>query len=90
MCTGCRDIEITSETAFKGGYLDFSRLIELKNMYITEIYMQKQCKSPIIKNHKITKNIFFDGVPLRLLLDFAPEKKKKALREYPLTNDVFP
>ena len=37
--------------------------------------MQKQCKSPIIKNHKITKNIFFDGVPLRLLLDFAPEKK---------------
>ena len=39
----------------KGGYLDFSHLIELKNTYITDIYMEKQYKSPIIKNHKITK-----------------------------------
>ena len=29
--------------------------------------MEKQYKSPIIKNHKITKKkiIFFDGVPLK-------------------------
>ena len=28
--------------------------------------MEKQCKSPIIKNHKITqKKFFFDGVPLK-------------------------
>ena len=40
--------------SFKGGYLDFSHLTELKNIYITEIYMKKQYKSPRIKNHKIT------------------------------------
>ena len=49
---------------FKGGYLDFSHLTELQNIYITEIYMQKQYKLSRIKNHKITK-IFFDGVPLK-------------------------
>ena len=38
----------------KGGYLDFSHLPELKNIYITEIYMKKEYKSSIIKNHKIT------------------------------------
>ena len=26
------------EWSFKGGYLDFSHLIELKNIHITEIY----------------------------------------------------
>ena len=40
---------------FKGGYLDFSHLAELKKIYITEIYMKKQYKSSRIKNHKITK-----------------------------------
>ena len=30
---------------FKGGYLDFSHLTELKNIYIMEIYMKKQYKS---------------------------------------------
>ena len=39
----------------KGGYLDFSHLTELKNIYVTEIYMKKQYKSSIIRNHKITK-----------------------------------
>ena len=34
----------------KGGYLDFSHLTELKNIYITEIYMKKQHKSLRIKN----------------------------------------
>ena len=28
-----------------GGYSDFSHLAELKNIYITEIYMNTQCKS---------------------------------------------
>ena len=37
----------------KDGYLDFSHLTELKNIYITEIYTRKQYKSRI-KNHKIT------------------------------------
>ena len=27
--------------------------------------MKKQYKSSIIKNHKITKKIFFDGTPLK-------------------------
>ena len=46
---------------FKGGYLDFSHLTELKNVYITEIYMRKQYKSSKIKNKEITKkpNFFF-------------------------------
>ena len=39
---------------FKGGHLDFPHLTELKNVYITEIYMKKQYKTSIIKNHKIT------------------------------------
>ena len=50
----------------KGGYLDFSHLTELRNIYITEIYMKKLYKSSRIKNHKITKKKkFFDGVPLK-------------------------
>ena len=51
--------------SFKGGYLDFSHLTELSNLYITEIYMTKQYKSYIIKNHKIAEKIFVDGVPLK-------------------------
>ena len=39
---------------FKGGYLEFSRLTKLKNVYINELYMKKQYKSSTIKN-KITK-----------------------------------
>ena len=50
---------------FKGGYLDFSHLTELENIYISEIYMKKQCKSSITNNHKIKQIKFFDGVPLR-------------------------
>ena len=53
----------------KGGYLDFSHLTELKNIYITEIYMKKQYKLSRIKNHKITKKN--DGVPLK---DYYPLK----------------
>ena len=49
----------------KGGYLDFVHLTELRNIYITEIYMKKQYKSSITRNHKIKKKIFFDGVPLK-------------------------
>ena len=48
-------------TCFKGGYLDFSHLTELKNIYINEIYMKKQYRSSRIKNHKIT--YFFMGFP---------------------------
>ena len=48
---------------FKSGYLDFLHLTELKNIYITEIYMKKQYKSSITKNHKIEKKKFY-GVPL--------------------------
>ena len=49
----------------KGGYLDFSHLIVLKNIYITEIYLKKQYKSSRIKNHKITPLKNFEGVPLK-------------------------
>ena len=52
--------------ALKGGYLDFSHLIELEKIYITEIYIYLKKKK---KNHqelriiKLQKN-FFDEVPL--------------------------
>ena len=49
----------------KGGYLDFSHINKLKNIYITEIYIEKQNKSPITKNHKIKKIYIFYGVPLK-------------------------
>ena len=35
--------------------LHFSHLTELKNICITEIYMKKQYKSSITKNHNIKK-----------------------------------
>ena len=35
----------------------FSHLTELKNICITEIYMKKQYKSSITKNHIIRKNL---------------------------------
>ena len=40
----------------KGGYLDFSHLIKFKKY---THHMKKQCKSSIIKNHKITQKEFF-------------------------------
>ena len=46
----------------KGGYLDFSHLTELTNIYITEIYIKN--KSSRIKNLKITKKKKVDGVSL--------------------------
>ena len=49
----------------EGGHLDFTHLIELKHIYITEIYMKKQYNSSIIKNHKITNKNVFDGIPLK-------------------------
>ena len=42
------------EISLKGGYLDFSHLVELKKIYITEIYMKNQYKSLINMNHNIT------------------------------------
>ena len=29
------------------------------------MYMKKQYKSPITKNHKMNKKYFFDGIPLK-------------------------
>ena len=41
--------------SFKGGYLDFSHLTPPPPTHThTEIYMKKQCKSSLTKNHKIT------------------------------------
>ena len=50
-----------------GGYFDFSHLTELKNIYVTEIYIRKQYKSSKIKNKEITKKkiFFLMGVPLK-------------------------
>ena len=48
--------------SIKGDHLDFSHLTELKNTYITEIYIKKQCKSSIIKNRKITKKKWWSSL----------------------------
>ena len=61
--------KLVTEVVVKGGYLDFSHLTELKNTYITEIYMKKkQYKSSIIMNHNIyiTKKNFLMVCPKRL------------------------
>ena len=50
--------------ALKGGYLDFSHLIELENIYITEIYIYLKKKNhQELRIIKLQKN-FFDEVPL--------------------------
>ena len=78
----------------KGGYLDFSHLIELEKTYITEIYMKKQYSSSITKNHKIKQKYFFDGVPLKgyvaseVNFRFCARNKKRALWENQVTNDT--
>ena len=53
----------------KGGYLEFSHLTKLRNIYITEINMKKQYKSSKIENKKNTKkkNMYIDGVSLKRL-----------------------
>ena len=64
--TSCKELFLVSEqTAFKGGHLDFSHLTELKNIYVTEIYMKNKYKSSTTKNHRIKINILFDCVPLK-------------------------
>ena len=79
-------LKINNSWDFKGGYLDFSHLNELKNMYITEIYMIKQFKSSITKNHKIKRNIVFGGVPLKCyvasyaIFRFCAGKKKHCVK----------
>ena len=50
---------IPNSNDLKGGDLDFSRLTELKNIYIIEIYMEKQYKSSITKIHEIKKIYIF-------------------------------
>ena len=50
----------------KGGYLDFSPLTEFKNYFMAEIYIKKKLyKSSIIRNHKIARILFYNGVPLK-------------------------
>ena len=57
-------MNVSDKTNFKDGYLDFSHLTKLDNIYISEIYTKKQYKPSIIKNYKITNKISFDGIPL--------------------------
>ena len=51
------------KSSFKGGYLDFSRLTELEKNIYPEIYMRKQSKYSITKNHKIKQTNSFGVVP---------------------------
>ena len=60
----------------------------------TEIYLKKQYKSSIIKNHKITQKKIFDGVPLksyvasRVIFRFCARYQKKVFFEYQVTNEA--
>ena len=55
-----KDVRVyKTKDKFKGGYLDFSHLAKFKKkIYITEIYIIKQNKSSLTKNHKITQKTF--------------------------------
>ena len=57
----------TGQLFLKGGYLDFSHLTELKNTYITEIYMKRKYKSSITDNHKIRNYIYILWCSLKRL-----------------------
>ena len=76
-------MQVYKNTGIKGCYLDFSNLTELKNIYITEIYMKKQYKPPITKNKKIEKKHIFDGIPLigyiafKVIFRFCARNQKK-------------
>ena len=59
VCSYARRKDMRVSIVFKGGHLDFSHQTELKNIYITEIYMKKQYNSYIIKNHKMTNIYIF-------------------------------
>ena len=65
MVLSSKTLQTTISNLIKGGHIDFLHFTELKNIYITEIYMKKQYKSSIIKNHKITQKHCLDGVPLK-------------------------
>ena len=55
-------IETNCRQHFKGGYLDFSHLTELKNIYITEIYMKK------CTNHQELRIIKLQGKKIFLMV----------------------
>ena len=60
--------EYGQETYFKGGYLDFSHLTELRKLYITKIYMKNNTNHQYLRIIKLQKKIhiyIFDGVPLK-------------------------
>ena len=57
---------LSIRSIFKGGYLDFLTLTELKNIIIiNEIYMKKQYKSSITSNHEISRKTFLDGISFK-------------------------
>ena len=61
----------------KGGYLDFSHLTELKNIYIIGIYLKKKKKRYLDFSHFTElKNIYITEIYLKPL---PPQKKKKKL-----------
>ena len=65
MNTNCEILLHEFVLFLKGGYIGFSRHTKLNfthththtHIYITEIYMKKQYKLSIIKNHNITKKL---------------------------------
>ena len=59
MNTNCEILLHEFVLFLKGGYIGFSHHTKLNDIYIyiTEIYMKKQNKLSIIKNHNITKKL---------------------------------
>ena len=49
-CYIYESLENKTKNVLKGGYLDFSHLTELTDIYITEIYKKKKKKIQIINN----------------------------------------
>ena len=52
------------------------------------MYMKKQYKSSITKNHKIKNFIFFYGFPLKVIFRFCTRNQTKHCAENQVTDDA--
>ena len=85
---------ISIKEYFKGGYLDFLHLTELKKkMYMYHWNLRKQYKSSKIKHKKITNKQILMGVPLKGYVAsevrFGSRSEKQYFgNDYPVTNEA--
>ena len=67
-CLSNQSFKFNFPYSLKGGYLDFSHLTKLKNIYITEIYMKRLFNHQELKIMKLQTKILFDGFPFKKVM----------------------